>query len=59
MLRARMNGHPIDGQVLFADSSRGITDSSSYYYLNNGANFLLFNIVKRWHIWNNKKANHY
>jgi hypothetical protein len=21
-----------------------------YYYLNNGANFLLFNIVKRWHI---------
>jgi hypothetical protein len=36
-----------DGNVLFS-SSNG--DSSSYYYLNNGANFLLLNIVKRWHV---------
>ena len=26
-----------------------------YYYLNNGANFLLFNIVKRWHWYAGKK----
>jgi hypothetical protein len=25
-----------------------------YYYLNNGANFLLFNIVKRWHLFSAK-----
>ena len=53
-VKGTMKGHPIDGQVLFADSVAG-SDSSSYYYLNNGANFLLFNVVKRWHIWNNKK----
>ena len=39
---------------MFADSVAG-SDSSSYYYLNNGANFLLFNVVKRWPIWTNKK----
>jgi hypothetical protein len=54
-VKGTMNGHPIDRQVLFTDSTAAEPDSSSYYYLNNGANFLLFNIVKRWHIWNNKK----
>ena len=29
--------------------------TQSYYYLNNGANFLLFNIVKRWHWYEAKK----
>jgi len=54
-VKGTMNGHPFDGQVLFADSTAG-SDSSSYYYLNNGANFLLFNIVKRWPIYKNKKG---
>ena len=53
-VKGQMNNHPYQGQVLFADSSAG-SDSSSYHYLNNGANFLLFNIVKRWHIYANKK----
>jgi hypothetical protein len=53
-IKGQFNGKPVDGQVLFADSVAGST-SSSYYYLNNGANFLLFNFVKRWPIWINKK----
>jgi hypothetical protein len=53
-VRGQINGKPVNGKVLFADSVAGST-SSSYYYLNNGANFLLFNIVKRWPIWANKK----
>lgn len=53
-IKGKINNQPIDGQVLFADSVAE-TDSSSYHYLNNGANFLLFNVVKRWHIWANKK----
>jgi hypothetical protein len=43
-----------DGEVLFSNSGGG-ADSSSYYYLNNGANFLLFNIVKRWSLLENRK----
>jgi hypothetical protein len=54
-VKGKMNNSPFDGQVLFADSVAG-SDSSSYHYLNNGANFLLFNIVKRWHIYTNKKG---
>jgi len=53
-IKGMINNHPIDGQILFADSVAG-SDSSSFHYLNNGANFLLFNIVKRWHIYANKK----
>ncbi len=53
-IKGQFAGKPVDGQVLFASSSPGSVDSS-YYYLNNGANFLLFNIVKRWPIWINKK----
>jgi len=53
-IKGQFGGRPVDGQVLFADSAVG-TSGSSYYYLNNGANFLLFNIVKRWPIWINKK----
>lgn len=54
-VKGTMNHKPFDGQVFFSDSSGG-PDSSSYYYLNNGANFLLFNIVKQWHIYENKKG---
>ena len=53
-IKGEMHNKAIDGQVFFADSVAG-SDSSSYHYLNNGANFLLFNIVKRWHIYANKK----
>ena len=53
-IKGKVNNKPFDGQVLFADSVAG-SDSSSYHYLNNGANFLLFNVVKRWHIYANKK----
>jgi hypothetical protein len=53
-MKGKFNNKPIDAEVLFADSTAGST-SSSYYYLNNGANFLLFNIVKRWPIYMNKK----
>lgn len=28
-----------------------------YYYLNNGANFLLFNLTKRWHLYQSKNEN--
>lgn len=51
-----MNNKSYDGHVLFKDNSEVPgADSSSYYYLNNGANFLLFNIVKRWTLLENKK----
>jgi hypothetical protein len=50
-----VNGKPYSGFVNFSQASHG-SDSSSYYYLNNGANFLLFNLVKRWHLLSNKKG---
>ena len=53
-IKGKINNKPFDGQVLFADSVAG-SDSSSYHYLNNGANFLLFNVVKRWSVFMNKK----
>ncbi len=49
----KVNNKAYDGHLLFRDN--GTADSSSYYYLNNGANFLLFNIVKRWRLLANKK----
>jgi len=39
-----LNEHGVDTTILFSH------DNGFYYYLNNGANFLLFNIVKRWHL---------
>ncbi len=53
-IKGMIHNQPFVGSVNFADSVAG-SDSSSYHYLNNGANFLLFNVVKRWHIWSNKK----
>jgi len=38
-------GRPIDSSFVFSKTGTG--KSRNYYYLNNGANFLLFNIVKR------------
>ena len=38
-----LNGKQVDTSVNFSEGN------GFYYYLNNGANFLLFNIVKCWH----------
>ncbi len=39
------NGKQVDSNFVFSKTGTGT--SQNYYYLNNGANFLLFNIVKR------------
>lgn len=44
-IKGRLNNHPVDSSVAFNQAN------GFYYYLNNGANFLLFNIVKRWHLY--------
>ncbi|MBS1915081.1 MAG: hypothetical protein JST87_02325 [Bacteroidetes bacterium] len=55
-IKGTVNNKSFDGNVLFKENDNaGPTDSSSYYFLNNGANFLLFNIVKRWHLLANRK----
>jgi hypothetical protein len=54
-VKGTITGKGYDGNVLFKENDAPGADSSSYYFLNNGANFLLFNIVKRWHFINNKK----
>ena len=38
-----MGGNPVNTTINFSDAN------GYHYYLNNGANFLLFNFVKRWH----------
>jgi hypothetical protein len=43
-LRGVLNNHPADSTIAF-NSANGF-----YYFLNNGANFLLFNITRRWHL---------
>lgn len=42
-VKGTMNNKAVDSIINFN------ADNGYYYYLNNGANFLLFNIVKRWH----------
>lgn len=44
----KLNNRQVDTTVAFNPTN------GYYYYLNNGANFLLFNIVKRWHIYQTK-----
>jgi hypothetical protein len=51
------NAKGYDGYVLFKENDAPGADSSSYYFLNNGANFLLFNIVKRWRLIAGKNGN--
>ena len=41
----------------YVDSTVNFGKPNFYYYLNNGANFLLFNIVKRWHFYATKNEN--
>ena len=50
-IKGTLNGRSVDSTVNFT------RENGFYYYLNNGANFLLFNIVKRWHWTTNKKEN--
>jgi len=46
-----MNNRSVDTTVAFNQKN------GYYYYLNNGANFLLFNLTKRWHFYRDKKNN--
>ena len=50
-IKGTINGKGVDSTVNFTAAN------GFYYYLNNGANFLLFNITKRWHWTTNKKGN--
>lgn len=50
-IKGTLNGRTVDSTVLFNEAN------GFYYYLNNGANFLLFNIVKRWN-WYTDKSKH-
>src|SRR6201999_3561440 len=45
-LKGTFAGKQTDEEVLFTQNN------GFYYYLNNGANFLLFNFVKRWGLYN-------
>ncbi|OQP65822.1 hypothetical protein A3860_14590 [Niastella vici] len=49
----KLNGSPksVDTSIAFNQAN------GFYYYLNNGANFLLFNIVKRWHLYEDHNEN--
>jgi hypothetical protein len=48
-IKGTMGGKAIDSNVVFNEAN------GFHYYLNNGANFLLFNIVKRWNMYQTKK----
>src|ERR1700760_607461 len=43
-IKGTLNNHPADTTVAFNEAN------GFYYYLNNGANFLLFNVTKKWHL---------
>ena len=50
-IKGTINHRPVDSTVAF-NAANGF-----YYYLNNGANFLLFNIVKRTHLYKDRTGN--
>lgn len=50
-IKGELNHHQVDTAVTF-DQVHGF-----YYYLNNGANFLLFNITKKWHLTKSRNEN--
>src|SRR5580700_7292337 len=43
-IKGTLHNHPVDSVIAFNEAN------GFYYYLNNGANFLLFNITKKWHL---------
>ena len=51
----KMGGKSVDTHRVFKDYGP-TSDSTSWYYLNNGANFLLFNITKRWKLLENRSG---
>lgn len=49
-IKGSLNGKNLDSIIVFSQAN------GFYYYLNNGANFLLFNLVKRWSWLDSKKS---
>jgi hypothetical protein len=47
-VKGKLGGRQVDTSVLFSEAN------GFYYYLNNGANFFLFNFVKRWKVYESK-----
>ena len=47
----KLNNRQVDTTIAFNKKN------GYYYYLNNGANFLLFNVTKRWNFYQDKKNN--
>jgi len=47
----KLNGRQVDTTVAFNEAN------GDYYYLNNGANFLLFNLTKRWNFYQSTSGN--
>ncbi len=45
-VKGRLNGNPVDSNINFNEAN------GFYYFLNNGANFFLFNFVKRFGLYN-------
>src|SRR5579872_1326048 len=43
-VKGLLYNHPVDTTIAFNQAN------GFYYYLNNGANFLLFNVTKKWHL---------
>jgi len=43
-LKGTLYNHPVDTTIAFNQAN------GFYYYLNNGANFLLFNVTRKWHL---------
>jgi hypothetical protein len=50
-LKGTLGGRAVDTLIAFN------ANNGYYYYLNNGANFLLFNLVKRFHLYADKSEN--
>ncbi len=50
-MKGTYNHRPTDSSIVFSAAN------GNYYYLNNGANFFLFNIVKRWGLHQSKSNN--
>jgi hypothetical protein len=50
-IKGRLFNHPVDSTIAYNEAN------GFFYYLNNGANFLLFNLVKRWHLYASASEN--
>src|SRR5215467_2455627 len=50
-IKGVLTNKPVDSTIAFN------AENGFFYYLNNGANFLLFNFVKRWHVYHSANDN--